>query len=85
MKKLLILLTILSATYSVSDTNISNTNNTSIAKTKSKKTQKPEECKKKKYCKNMSTCKEAMFYFEVCEDVSLDRDKDGIPCENVCK
>ena len=71
MKKLLILLTILSATYSVSDTNISNTNNTSIAKTK--------------YCKNMSTCKEAMFYFEVCEDVSLDRDKDGIPCENVCK
>ncbi len=39
----------------------------------------------KKYCKEIASCKEAKFYLEVCGHSNLDRDKDGIPCENVCK
>ena len=35
------------------------------------------------YCKNMSSCAEACDYF-LQGYSSLDRDKDGIPCENVC-
>ena len=54
-------------------------------KTKSKKEQKTEKCKKRKYCKNMSSCEEAKFYLEVCKHTNLDKDGDGIPCENVCK
>ncbi|WP_295514958.1 thermonuclease family protein [uncultured Pseudomonas sp.] len=38
----------------------------------------------KKYCKDMSSCAEARFYLEQCGMSRLDRDKDGIPCENVC-
>lgn len=38
----------------------------------------------KKYCKEMSSCAEARFYLEQCGISRLDRDKDGIPCENVC-
>ncbi|MDT3723196.1 thermonuclease family protein [Pseudomonas oryzihabitans] len=38
----------------------------------------------KKYCKEMSSCAEARFYLEQCGMSRLDRDKDGIPCENVC-
>ena len=85
MKKLLILTTLLFATYMFADTNTSNTNNTNSVKIKSKKEQKPEKCKKRKYCKNMSNCEEAKFYLEVCKYTSLDKDGDGIPCENVCK
>lgn len=85
MKKLLILIALLFATYMFADTNTSNTNNTNSVKTKSKKEQKPEKCKKRKYCKNMSNCEEAKFYLEVCKYTNLDKDGDGIPCENVCK
>lgn len=38
----------------------------------------------KKYCKQMSSCSEARFYLQQCGISSLDRDRDGIPCENVC-
>lgn len=38
----------------------------------------------KKYCKNMSSCSEAYHKFKVCGNKGLDRDKDGVPCENVC-
>lgn len=37
-----------------------------------------------KYCKRMSSCAEAHYKFTVCHDSGLDRDKDGVPCENVC-
>lgn len=42
------------------------------------------DCSKKKYCKDMKSCEEARYYFERCGMKNLDRDKDGIPCENVC-
>ena len=37
-----------------------------------------------KYCKNMVSCAEARYKFEYCGHSNLDRDNDGIPCENVC-
>ncbi len=52
--------------------------------TKEKKDSKPV-CGEKKYCKQMTSCKEAMFYFQECGLKKLDKDKDGTPCENVCK
>ncbi len=42
-------------------------------------------CGSKRYCKQMTSCKEARYYFKQCGLKKLDRDKDGIPCENVCK
>lgn len=38
----------------------------------------------KKYCKEMSSCREAKYKLSVCYDYSLDRDNDGVPCENIC-
>ena len=35
-------------------------------------------------CSQMSSCEEAEFALEQCGRAKLDRDKDGIPCENVC-
>jgi hypothetical protein len=35
------------------------------------------------YCKHMTSCKEACKYYNQ-GYFKLDRDKDGIPCENVC-
>ena len=35
------------------------------------------------YCKNMSSCAEACKYLSE-GYTSLDRDRDGIPCENIC-
>lgn len=43
------------------------------------------KCGKKRYCKEMSTCAEAMFYLQECGMKTLDRDGDGIPCESLCK
>ena len=43
------------------------------------------KCGVKRYCKEMTSCKEAKFYLNVCGVKRLDRDKDGIPCENLCK
>ena len=53
---------------------------------KTKTEVKPEfKCEGKKYCKEMSSCKEAMFYLKQCGVSRLDRDKDGIPCETICR
>jgi Excalibur calcium-binding domain len=38
-----------------------------------------------KYCKAMSSCEEAVYKDFVCGMSKLDRDSDGLPCENVCK
>ena len=38
----------------------------------------------KKSCKQMLNCEEAYFQYKQCGHTSLDRDKDGIPCESIC-
>lgn len=43
------------------------------------------KCGTKHYCKEMSSCAEAMFFLNECGMSKLDRDGDGKPCENVCK
>lgn len=44
-----------------------------------------EQCGSKRYCKEMTSCKEAKHYLNVCGVHRLDRDGDGIPCESLCK
>lgn len=41
-------------------------------------------CGAKTKCGQMDSCEEAQFYLEQCGVRSLDRDKDGIPCESLC-
>ena len=38
----------------------------------------------RKYCKYMTSCNEAYYKYTQCGHVSLDRDRDGVPCENIC-
>lgn len=38
----------------------------------------------KKYCKDISTCEEAYYLLKTCGYGELDRDHDGVPCENIC-
>ncbi|HUV21539.1 MAG TPA: excalibur calcium-binding domain-containing protein [Gammaproteobacteria bacterium] len=33
----------------------------------------------------MTSCEEAMFYLRQCGESSLDGDKDGVPCELICR
>ncbi len=42
------------------------------------------ECKKKHLCSQMSSCDEARYYLAHCGVRTLDRNKDGIPCESLC-
>lgn len=42
------------------------------------------DCKKQKYCKYMSSCEEATYYYKVCWAKSFDKDLDSIPCEDIC-
>ena len=37
-----------------------------------------------KYCSEMTSCQEALYKLNTCGHSSLDRDKDGIPCESIC-
>ena len=41
-------------------------------------------CGAKRYCYQMESCEEAMFYYSVCGLKRLDGDGDGIPCESLC-
>lgn len=41
-------------------------------------------CGEKRYCGQMNSCAEAKFYLQQCGVASLDRDRDGVPCENIC-
>ena len=34
--------------------------------------------------KEMDSCSEAYYYLNTCGVGSLDRDKDGVPCESIC-
>lgn len=42
-------------------------------------------CENKSKCNQMSTCDEAYFYLQNCGLTRLDADKDGVPCESLCK
>ncbi|KGQ34637.1 cold-shock protein [Gallibacterium genomosp. 2] len=39
----------------------------------------------KRYCKEMQSCEEAKYHLEQCGLSRLDRDKDGVPCESICR
>ena len=41
-------------------------------------------CSAKKYCTQMITCEEAMYYLNSCGLSKLDADGDGVPCESIC-
>ena len=43
-----------------------------------------QQCGAKRVCRQMNSCAEARFYFNVCRVRSLDGDHDGIPCEIMC-
>lgn len=38
----------------------------------------------REYCKYMASCEEAYYKLTKCGHRSLDRDYDGVPCENIC-
>ena len=42
-------------------------------------------CGNKRYCREMSSCKEAKFYLQECGLTRLDGDNDGVPCESICR
>jgi endonuclease YncB( thermonuclease family) len=42
-------------------------------------------CGSKRYCTQMSSCAEAQFYFRQCGLSRLDGDRDGVPCEQLCR
>ena len=42
----------------------------------------PKECKQKRYCSQMTSCKEAKYYLKLCGKYArMDGNNDGIPCE----
>lgn len=41
-------------------------------------------CGSKRFCSQMVSCDEARYYFEQCGNKRLDRDGNGVPCENLC-
>ncbi len=42
-------------------------------------------CAGKRYCREMMSCEEAKFYLTSCGVGSLDGNKDGVPCEKLCR
>lgn len=42
-------------------------------------------CGTKTKCSEMIICKEAIFYLKECGLTMLDGDKDGVPCESLCR
>jgi len=44
-----------------------------------------QACGTKRYCREMTSCAEARHYLNVCGVSSLDGDRDGVPCENICR
>ena len=45
----------------------------------------PWSCSDKPYCGDMTSCAQAYFHLEQCGLQRLDRDKDGVPCESICR
>ena len=57
-----------------------------IAKKRKAKPKKSRfSCGGKIFCRHMNSCSEAYFYLNKCGLGRLDRDKDGIPCESICR
>jgi endonuclease YncB( thermonuclease family) len=42
-------------------------------------------CQGKRYCRQMGSCAEAQFYYRQCGVASLDGDRDGRACEDLCR
>lgn len=42
-------------------------------------------CGSKTRCSEMASCEEALFYLKECGLSTIDGDKDGVPCESLCK
>lgn len=42
-------------------------------------------CGAKTQCRQMSSCEEATYYLQQCNVTRLDKNKDGVPCEALCK
>lgn len=42
-------------------------------------------CGKKGFCHEMTSCEEAKYHLSACGLQRLDGDKDGIPCESICR
>ena len=42
-------------------------------------------CAGKRYCREMTSCEEAKFYLTQCGVGSLDGNKDGVPCQKLCR
>ena len=42
-------------------------------------------CGTKRYCKEMSSCEEAVAFLRQCGVSAIDGDKDGMPCEKLCR
>ncbi len=42
-------------------------------------------CGRKHYCSQMVSCEEARYYLTQCRVKTLDRNSDGVPCENLCR
>ncbi len=45
----------------------------------------PRGCGTKRYCREMANCAEARYYLAHCGVRSLDGNRDGTPCETLCK
>ena len=43
------------------------------------------QCDSKRYCREMTSCKEAIFYLRQCGLSRLDGDNDGVPCSSICR
>ena len=43
------------------------------------------QCDQKRFCNEMVDCDEAIFFLTKCGVSSLDKDKDGVPCESLCR
>ena len=43
------------------------------------------QCESKTTCRQMQSCAEARYYLMNCGLTRLDRDKDGTPCESLCR
>ena len=49
------------------------------------RTRRKYSCSPRKTCSQMTSCAEAKFHLYTCGNKKLDRDRDGIPCETICK
>ena len=43
------------------------------------------KCGGKRFCKEMNSCAEARFYLTKCGATGLDGNRDGIPCNSLCR